>query len=320
MAITAPDLDIEQGRPDNGLSLFADPWSDGWNLPTAEELKAVGWPGARPPPPASSDRLEAVPDLVAAEQVVEPIADMPADEPLGQPAGGVLTKPGKLDGAADEPEGVIDLTEPEHRRSRTPKWARQHLHSLRRLRLAVVTLATAYWYFALATLAIAVAVPLAAGWSTTTVMSDSMEPTISAGDVLAFADYDGSLLDVGTIIQFDDQIREDSTVTHRIVGVNADGTYQTKGDANRGSDSTQVPTGLIIGVGRMVSPYAGLPHYWLVTGQYVWLAAWILLTAAAATFMAVNRASGNERARPVPKVPKVKTRGPRLVPTASGTP
>ena len=48
MTITAPLVDEEQGWPDNGSSLLADPWSDSWALPTADELKAVGWPGARP--------------------------------------------------------------------------------------------------------------------------------------------------------------------------------------------------------------------------------------------------------------------------------
>ena len=62
MTIAAPDLDTDQKTSDNGPSLCADPWSDTWALPTAEELKAVGWPGARSPQPADSGRLEAVID------------------------------------------------------------------------------------------------------------------------------------------------------------------------------------------------------------------------------------------------------------------
>ena len=363
MTITAPDLNSDQGRPDDGSPLFADPWTDDWSLPSTEELAAVGWPGARPSEIDGSGVLEAVPDLEADEQILESVADMPVGGQLEQPFGGVLTEPVTLDpdlttdelvqpipfrpvvppdteqfvdpgaltqpalepdGPADEAEPLIDLTEPQEKksrrpkrtgrrlfRSRTPKWIRRHLNSRRRLRLAIATVATAYWYFALATLAITVLVPLAAGWSATTVMSNSMGPTISAGDVVAFAEYDGALLPPGAIIQFNDAAREDSTLTHRVVAINPDGTYQTKGDANGGVDSTKVPAESIIGVARMVSPYGGLPHFWLATGEYVWLGAWILLTAAAAMLMSPERDDEMLSAQPDPEV---ETRPERQLP------
>jgi len=354
MTITAPDLDDDQERPDDGFSLLADPWTDGWALPTQTELAAVGWPGARPDEPNRSAALELVPDPVDAEPILEPVANMPVAE-LVEPSGDVLTEspttepdppteepehptpldrvetaptpqiadPGAptepvgpgTDHLVEDPEAVIDLTQPKQRRnrrpkrthqrvrgSRTPKWIRRHLNSRRRLRMAIATVATAYWYFAVATLAITLLVPLATGWTTSTVMSNSMGPTISAGDVVAFADYDGALLDQGTIILFTDPVRENSTLTHRVVGLNPDGTYETKGDANQGSDSTHVPTESIIGVARMVSPYGGLPYYWLATGQYLWLAAWILFTAAAAMLMAPYRDPDEPNAQPVAEI------------------
>ncbi len=352
MTITAPDLTSDQERPDDGSSLLADPWTDGWALPTNKELEAVGWPGARPGQPDDSAILELVPDPVEDEQILDPVADMPVAG-LDQPSGDVLTEPAtyepgepaaelsppiplrslagtpqiadpgaltdptapETDEPAEQPEPVIDLTEPTPKKSRrpkrirsrvrmsrTPKWIRRHLNSRRRLRLVIATVATAYWYFAVATLAITLLVPLAAGWTTSTVMSNSMEPTVSAGDVVAFAEYDGALLGQGTIILFTDPVREDSTLTHRVVGLNPDGTYETKGDANQGSDSTQVPTESIRGVARMVSPYGGLPYYWLATGQYLWLATWILVTAAAAMLMSPGRDPDEEAsAQPVPE-------------------
>jgi len=348
MTITAADITSDQGRPDVGSSLVADPWTDGWALPTKKELAVVGWPGARPDQPDGSAILELVPDPVEDEQILDPVADMPvADqlqqssvalvepvtlEPAEEPSQpnplhsvetaptpqiadpDVLTEPvaPELDGSPEEPEAVIDLTEPKQKRSRkpkrtrarrnrTPKRTRRHLNSRRRLRLVISTVATAYWYFAVATLTITVLVPLAAGWTTATVMSNSMGPTVAAGDVVAFSAYDGSPLSQGTIILFDDPTRENSSLMHRVVGLNPDGTYETKGDANQGPDSTHVPVESIVAVARMISPYAGLPHFWLNTGQYVWLAAWILLTAAAAMLMSPGRDPEEPFAQPVPE-------------------
>jgi len=392
MTITAPDLTSDQERPDDGSSLAADPWTDGWAIPTKKELAEVGWPGARPGQPDDSAILELVPDPVDDELILEPIADMPTGGQLDEPAGDVLTEPAtyepgplaeersqptpflplataptpqiadpgvlaepappesdettqepsqpspflpietaptpqiadpgvstepvtpELDGSPDEPEPVVDLTEPKQKRSRrpkrtrshvrksrTPKWIRRHLNSRRRLRLAIATVSTAYWYFAVASLVITVLVPLAAGWSTMTVMSNSMGPTVAAGDVVAFSAYDGSPLSQDTIILFDDPTRENSSLTHRVVGLNSDGTYETKGDANQGSDSTRVPVESIVGVARMVSPYSGLPYFWLKTGQYMWLAGWILFTAAAAMLMSPGRDPEEPSAEPVPE-------------------
>ena len=315
MTITAgppgSDVRAEQGSPGNGPPLLADPWSDGWILPTAEDFDAIGWPGARPPepnpPPVESTSTQAV------ERIVEPSAATPAKEPLGQPARSVLTairrSPAGREPPADEPGPTVDLTEPHRRTGRTPRWVRRHRRLAHRLEVAITTLATAYWYFALATLAIAIVLPLVVGWNATTIMSNSMAPTISAGDVVAFAGHDGSPLGVGTIVQFDDPVRE-GTLTHRIVEVNPDGSYQTKGDANRGPDSTPVAAESVIGVARMVSPYAGLPHYWLTTGRYVWLVAWILLTTAAATVMNPGRLARKENARPVPEIKTRSARNP----------
>ncbi len=252
-------------------------------------------PGDEPSPPIAVHSVEAAPT----PQIADP---------------DLLTEPAtpQSDGSPDEPESVIDFAEPKQKRSRrpkrtrqgrnrTPKWIRRHLNSRRRFRLVIATVATAYWYFAVATLAITVLVPLAAGWTTATVMSNSMGPIVSAGDVVAFSAYDGSQLEQGTIILFDDPTRENSSLMHRVVELNPDGTYKTKGDANQGSDSTHVPVASIVGMARMISPYGGLPHFWLNTGQYVWLAGWILLTAAAAMLKSPGRDPEEPFAQPVPE-------------------
>ena len=165
----------------------------------------------------------------------------------------------------------------------------QHDRPIGRIRLVVMTLATAYWFYAATTLALAVAVPIVTGWDATTIMSNSMAPTVSQGDVVAFEEHDGSLLGVGTIVKFEDPVREGATLTHRIVAVDPEGVYETKGDANSGPDSTLIRADSVIGVARMVIPYAGLPHFWMETDQHVWLVGWILITAAAATVMTPHR-------------------------------
>jgi signal peptidase I len=286
MTFTSPKVE-EQEWADNGSSLFADPWSDDWTLPTANELKAVGWPGARPALVVDVSEIESAPKLTVVPDTDDPAENASPERMLA------LVEP------QDSPADDDVITEPDRPGKR--QRIRRHRRGLQGLRIGVAMVATAYWYFALATLAIALIVPFANGWHSTTVMSNSMAPALSEGDVVAFAEFDGSLLDIGTIVQFEDAVREDSTITHRIIGVNPDGTYETKGDANQGADSVRVATSSITGVAHLVAPYAGLPHFWLATGQYLPLLAWILATMAAAAVMAPRFEGGRQNARSAPK-------------------
>ncbi len=290
MTITAPAVE-EQGRPDNGSSLLADPWSDEWALPTADDLKAIGWPGARPGLVVDVREVESPPKLTVVPDIEPSTGDDPESLPQSE--------------AQDSPANWTDddvITEPD--RPGKQQRVRKHRRGLHGLRIGAALSASTYWYFVAATLAIALIVPFANGWHSTTVMSNSMAPALSERDVVAFAQYDGSLLDIGTIVQFEDAVREDSTITHRIIGLNPDGTYETKGDANQGADSVKVATSSITGVVYMVSPYAGLPHFWLATGRYLPLVAWILATIAAAAVMTPKFEGVGQNARSVPKVKK----------------
>jgi len=251
-------------------------------------------------------------DVREAEPVLEPPAAEKTDDPTEDASQERLlalveTEDSLTDWADDDV-----ITQPD-RPGAKPQRIRKHRRGLHGLRIGVAMVATAYWYFAVATLAIALIVPVVTGWNSTTVMSNSMAPTLSEGDVVAFAEHDGSLLDIGAIIQFEDPIREGSTITHRIIGFNPDGTYETKGDANQGPDSVKVATSSITGVARMVSPYAGLPHFWLVKGRYAWLVAWILATATAAAVMTPYDSGVRQGAS------KVKKSFARLRPVRRGT-
>jgi hypothetical protein len=60
------------------VALAADPWGDGWVLPTVQELTAVGWPGERPKPYLDVRELESEP--TAGEQNEHPDPRQVAEE------------------------------------------------------------------------------------------------------------------------------------------------------------------------------------------------------------------------------------------------
>lgn len=84
------------------------------------------------------------------------------------------------------------------------------------------------------------------------VQSGSMEPAIMTGDIIIVACRPAyGLRDVITFRGSDGRI-----ITHRIVE-KKDGTFATKGDANRVEDSAVVPAGAVIGKVILVIPKLG---------------------------------------------------------------
>lgn len=115
-------------------------------------------------------------------------------------------------------------------------------------------------------------VPLLWGWSPLVIQSNSMAPSVRAGDVVIVSDYEvpaDQLLAPGTVVAFDGD-GEGGLVLHRIYSV-GDGFYRTKGDANYVADSTPLPVSEIRGVARILVPWAGLPFHWVQRGDW-WLA------------------------------------------------
>ena len=114
-----------------------------------------------------------------------------------------------------------------------------------------------------------VVVPIAiAGWTPVVITSGSMFPTIGVGDVLVVAPHDGLDLESGQIVIFEDPVRP-GTITHRIVEVYADGSYQTKGDANVKPDSTPLQPDQVVGEARFLIPFVGLPFKWASAGEWL---------------------------------------------------
>lgn len=84
-------------------------------------------------------------------------------------------------------------------------------------------------------LALATALPLAFGCRPYTDMSGSMEPTISAGDVVVDERISPLAARVGDIITFRDPEDQSRQLTHRVKRIRRDGShlwFVTQGDAN----------------------------------------------------------------------------------------
>lgn len=131
-------------------------------------------------------------------------------------------------------------------------------------------------------LALWVLVPaLFAPWTPTVVASGSMGPAINRGDVVLVTSADLDDVGAGHVVTFHRDGRPDGElVTHRVYAVDGDGRMTTKGDANATSDSVAIDRDALVGRGRLLVPYVGLPLLWLRESPLVFLA-WAVLTAVA---------------------------------------
>lgn len=95
------------------------------------------------------------------------------------------------------------------------------------------------------------------------VESNSMVPTFSQGDILVLQGTAAQNLKVGDIIVFSPG--QQTPVVHRIIAINQDGTFQTKGDANNGQlpFERSIAASQIHGKAILIIPYLG----WLKIGM-----------------------------------------------------
>ena len=108
-----------------------------------------------------------------------------------------------------------------------------------------------------------------------TVLSGSMEPEFSAGDLIYVRSVDYRDLKEGDIITF--MLSEDVIATHRIVGVVPDENdpavirYRTKGDANDSEDGTMVHYKNVVGTPVYSLPQMGYVANYIQTppGCYI---------------------------------------------------
>lgn len=129
------------------------------------------------------------------------------------------------------------------------------------------------------------------GWRPAVITSGSMEPLIRPGDVVLTSPT--SEIEPGHVITYANPARDGTLTTHRVLGVNPDGSLQTRGDANQSPDSTPVPAADVVGRGRLLVPLVGLPLHWLSSGL-VLFALWVAVTAISVTIV-VDRTRGPTR-------------------------
>ncbi len=105
-------------------------------------------------------------------------------------------------------------------------------------------------------------VPSLLGITPMVVVTDSMKPTISGGDMIIDRKTAPDDVREGDIISFFDPTRSkrDVVITHRVVGIESVGDqihYLTKGDANNAQDPVAVPASMLVGVYQKTIPVLG---------------------------------------------------------------
>ncbi len=166
--------------------------------------------------------------------------------------------------------------------------------------LFLASLASRLYLGVLLSLGLIAILPSVLGWNGTVVQSGSMEPHISAGDVVLTTEFKANQhVPMGGVVQFlSPAAAEPDGVEkfrmHRIVAGNPDGTYVTAGDANRDVDSTALEREQITGQARLLIPYVGLPGLWLASGKFTALTWWLALTLLAVALAVFGHRSSPE--------------------------
>ena len=134
---------------------------------------------------------------------------------------------------------------------------------------------------AFGTMAVMAVLPIVIpGYTSASITSGSMMPTLRIGDVVIAADHGGTEITPGTIVVYEDPRKHD-LVTHRVVSINPDGSYITKGDVNGAPDPRPIPAANIKGKAQWIVPFVGLLRIWASEGQWMPLVLTMAATASA---------------------------------------
>jgi signal peptidase I len=150
---------------------------------------------------------------------------------------------------------------------------------------AVLRVVVAAVLVALAGLVVLALAPRLVGFQGHVVVSGSMEPRLSAGDVVLTRPVLPQDLQLGQVLLFPDPEGADRLVLHRLVAFDARGDLVTRGDANQSDDTTHVPASSVVGEAQLRVPYVGLPAYWRFAAQWGPLVALAAVLAAATVFV-----------------------------------
>lgn len=135
----------------------------------------------------------------------------------------------------------------------------------------------------------ALAVPRAFGTKLVVIRTGSMAPALEVGS-LCYVTREEKVRE-GDIITF--YLDEDTVVTHRVVSVESDGTYVTKGDQNEAVDMNRVSQEDVIGTVRLHIPWLGYFVQWVssVAGKIGMIL--LFLSAAFLSFALSDYKEGN---------------------------
>ncbi|MFS2030666.1 hypothetical protein ACEN85_11210, partial [Curtobacterium sp. CT11-45] len=117
-------------------------------------------------------------------------------------------------------------------------------------------------------LALWAAAPAVIGGQPTTVMTGSMEPRLTPGDVVVSRPVSAGDVRMGKVLLVDDPDQPGHLRMHRYVEDGPRGTIVTKGDANPRQDSTPVEPSAVHGVAFLRVPFVGAPIVWLRAGEW----------------------------------------------------
>ena len=155
---------------------------------------------------------------------------------------------------------------------------------------AVYRVVVAAVLVAVAGLVLLALAPRLVGFQGHVIVSGSMEPRLSPGDVVLTRPVLPQDLQPGQVLLFPDPQGADRLVLHRLVSFDERGGLVTRGDANQSNDSTHVPASSVIGQAQLRVPYVGLPAYWRLTAQWGHLGGLTaLLTAATVSTVGGSR-------------------------------
>jgi signal peptidase I len=148
--------------------------------------------------------------------------------------------------------------------------------------------------------------PVLFGQISTTVMSDSMEPGLHAGDVVILRPTTSNHVKIGQVVLVDDPDNPGRLRLHRLLDLQH-GDLVLKGDANAMRDSTPVSANKVHGVGWLRVPWIGLPVLWMRDQLYLPL----VLSAVALLLLAWLAASDRQDEEDPRNEPSPAQRGAR---------
>ena len=125
-------------------------------------------------------------------------------------------------------------------------------------------------------------VPSVFGYSALTVKTGSMSGTIEIGDLIIIKDT--GEYEIGDIVTF---LHEGDTVptTHRIISMDENGLFITRGDANNVQDALPVSKDIILGEVVKVLPEVGLFAEWLQSEGWIYLVALLVILGGGTVFV-----------------------------------